>query len=125
MLETTVGSGTLEYFVEQADLVGLRLASGQQVTVVDGAPADPAPTPAAVPAPETVETTPVEGEPSPHAGLVGRMVRITGHDGRSRTGVLSAATATQLTLEVPVGSGTLEYYYRPEEVDALEQVARQ
>jgi hypothetical protein len=128
VLETTVGSGTLEYFVEQADLVGLRLASGQQVTVLDGARTDPlpAPAPAIAPAADVAEATSSEqAEPSPHAGLVGRMVRITSHDGRSRTGVLSAATATQLTLEVPVGSGTLEYYYRPEEVDALEQVARQ
>ena len=133
VLETTVGSGTLEYFVEQADLAGLRLASGQQVFIADGASTVAendarAPT-AALDATDmraVTETIPAEElAPSPHASQVGRMVRITGHDGRSRTGVLTAATAIQLTLEVPVGSGTLEYYYRPEEVDALEQVARQ
>src|SRR5690606_35976357 len=77
VLETTVGSGTLEYFVEQADLVGLRLASGQQVTVADGAAGDLRDAPAPVAAPEGIEVAPAEeAEPSPHAGLVGRMVRI-------------------------------------------------
>src|SRR5690606_8588604 len=111
-----------------ADLVGLRLGNGQQVTVADGGTEDEMASGVDIaPAPEaSAGAVPAEeAAPSAHAGLIGRLVRITGHDGRSRTGVLSAATATQLTLEVPVGSGTLEYYYRPEEVDALEQVTRQ
>lgn len=136
LLETTLGSGTLEYFVEQSELYGLRLANGQQVLISDGArrPSTDA-SPAGKNAGESTRGN-ISGsagdstddsalaEPSPYAGLIGRMVRITGHDGRSRTGVLSRVTAAHLTLEVPVGSGTLEYYYRPEEVAALEQVVR-
>lgn len=128
VLETTLGSGTLEYFVDRHELHGLRLANGQQVLISDGAgpqQGDVAALQARGERPASATRDDAErAEPSPYAELVGRMVRITGQDGRSRSGVLSRVTAAHLTLEVPVGSGTLEYYYRPEEVAALEQVVR-
>ncbi|MBZ2187636.1 hypothetical protein K8B33_00875 [Alcanivorax sp. JB21] len=152
MLETTVGSGSLAYTVTSEELVMLQLSSGQQVYAEGHAPPGPAATQQSVTlAPEKTAqqgtaderaldesamderateadqpaSTALSDEHQQYKKLIGRQVRISGHDGRVRTGVLRNVDDRQLTLEVPVGAGALEYYYRPDEIANLEQVTHQ
>ncbi|MCH8543246.1 MAG: hypothetical protein LAT61_06740 [Alcanivorax sp.] len=142
MLETTVGSGSLTYAVSSRELVMLQLTDGQQIFAEGHAPQDQqqarkqaAPTPASEDAQDAGEASAatagqvvpevVSDELRRYKALTGRQVRISGQDGRVRTGVLRSVDERQLTLEVPVGSGALEYYYRLEEIANLEQAGQQ
>ena len=144
MLETTVGSGSLAYAVASNELVMLQLINGQQVFAEGHAPQEGGatsqqtrePQPEAMPEqaladtpePQAEQAVPAEvmsDELRQYKALTGRQVRVSGRDGRVRTGVLRSVDERQLTLEVPVGSGTLEYYYQPDEIAHLEQVIQQ
>ncbi|WP_111656829.1 hypothetical protein [Isoalcanivorax indicus] len=131
LLETTVGSGTLSYAVSADEVRMLELADGQRI-YIEGS--GPVPDEQGVPE-QTQEETPdgaadsaaadAPEEALPFSEYLGRQVRVHGRDGRQRTGVVTHIGSSQLTLEVPVGSGTLEYYYRYDEIADLEQVSGQ
>lgn len=137
LLETTVGSGTLSYAVGADEVRMLELSDGQRIYIEGHGPAAATASDAGVADQMTDERVDLAAEPDaaeesvaddaevalPFSDFIGRQVRVQGRDGRQRTGVVTDVSASQLTLEVPVGSGTLEYYYRHEEIADLEQVS--
>ena len=56
-------------------------------------------------------------------GLEGRRVRITNKDGKSRTGRLASVEDETVTLTVPMGGGSVDYYYELSEIDQFEAVS--
>lgn len=80
------------------------------------------------PAGDTVEAVdtptqaaPAEAAPAPGelAAFLNKDVAVTGKDGRTRTGRVTAVTERKLTLTVQVGSGSLNYYYAPDEIQSI------
>lgn len=128
-LEAMIGSGTIEFFVSAEDLRELRLPGGQVISVTAGQQLDRVIEPVIPDGDQSVEEIP-DGEPSSDQladfrVLLGKQVRIQSQGGRTRDGVLVRLERNQLVLEVPVGSGTLEYFYRPNEIRSIEQVTGQ
>lgn len=56
---------------------------------------------------------------SSYANLVGKNVIIVTKDGKSRAGVLQAVDEKQIKLGVRLGSGTLEYFYVPSDIESI------
>lgn len=123
-LEASVGSGTIEFFVTERELAEVILSGGQRL-LIEGretaGEAQPAVTPVQPDAPSQEQE---QDKVLPWQEFEGKVVRIVTTEGRARTGVLTRVEPRQLTLEVNIGSGVLEYFYRPSEISTLERVER-
>ncbi|MBF5057670.1 hypothetical protein Y5W_02964, partial [Alcanivorax sp. 521-1] len=74
---------------------------------------------AETPAPAAPATPVPAGD---HAGLVGRRVTVTLANGDRHTGLLRAADDRRVTLAVPMGSGSMEYFFQITEIDSIKEV---
>ena len=54
-----------------------------------------------------------------YANLIGKNVVIVTKDGKSRAGVLQAVDEKKIKLGVRLGSGTLEYFYAPSDIESI------
>lgn len=127
-----VGSGNVERSVGAAELKSITLSSGQQILLestesklpastpqpakVGSAPAKNVPELAG--AQETIE--PPSAERTEFEALVGKKVIIETNDGPKRTGVLQSVVDNKLTLSVPVGAGSMEYFYELHSIRHIE-----
>ena len=68
--------------------------------------------------PETTE--PASEGHSELKTLIGKKVVIEASDGSKRTGVLQSLVDDQLTLSVPVGAGSMEFFYDLDSIRHIE-----
>ncbi|MBL7249640.1 hypothetical protein [Alloalcanivorax marinus] len=121
-LRLTLGAGEAEITLREERLRAVRLADGTRLSwprAGEDAPSPASPRAASGPA------TPVNDPATPdgdYAGLVGRRVTVTLADGDRRTGLLRAADDRRVTLAVPMGSGSMEYFFPLTEIDTIEEV---
>lgn len=139
-LESQVGSGQVQFSVRQDEIASLRLVSGRPIKLVtaseagsdEGRAADasaPSPPPQAEPSVPETPAAPVAAQSGQiattwqeYVALEGEQVEVVSVDGRKRTGMLSAE-GKELRLNVRMGGGTLEYFYRPEDVKSIRKVS--
>lgn len=119
-LEAQVGDSTLEFHVTKEELAALVLQDETQVVLEE--------TMREVTEQEEAFAREETGEPSAqvrddveeYRELEGREVRIRSVEGRTRSGRLVKVSDDLLTLEVRVGAGRMEYFFRPDEIESLE-----
>ena len=114
-LRLTLGSGEAEISVRKERLRAVRLADGTLLSWPGDGESE---TPAASAQAATVPAAP-GGQ---YDGLVGRRVMVILTDGERRDGLLRAADDRQVTLAVPMGSGSMEYFFPLTEIDRIEEV---
>ena len=131
-LVMSVGSGNVERSVGASELKSMTLSSGKQVLLEPtgsklpiSAQQQPKVESASVKSvqqrPESPETTePASEGHSELKTLIGKKVVIEASDGSKRTGVLQSLVDDQLTLSVPVGAGSMEFFYDLDSIRHIE-----
>lgn len=147
-LETIVSGGTVRYKVERDQLNRVRLPDGRILAVGEvqaRRPSAPASEKAATEPLAKAERNRQASPSGPYAGgsvsdareskasgpesglltrlqkLEGRRVEITASDGDTRTGRLSRVSEREITLTVPMGGGSVDYYYEPAEIRSFQR----
>ncbi len=141
-MEAKVGSGMVQFSIDQASIASIRFASGRQIVLLeqkdsstaltatdDESSATPAPdtsTPAPAPAPEPAPSRRVGdgGQMQAYQQYRGKTVTIVDSTGKSRTGQVLALTDKELKLGVRLGSGMLEYFYSASDIQSIEESGR-
>lgn len=142
-VDEQVAAGSVEYHLDPASISKVTLGNGQVLVLPAGqqqavaetaAPATDtgAPVVAAGQAPIAVPaaTEAVTPQPAPtqasepadfsrYRSLKGKQVTLLGKDGRERHGTLSDVAPNQLTLTVTMGAGSVQFFYKPGEVDKV------
>lgn len=135
-LETSLSGGTVRYHVKKDQLKQVRLSDGT-VLVLDtgeaeenaGARASETRNREADSSTDTAadETSSDDGGDEPRLedlrALEGRRVRITEVDGDARTGKLRSVDEDTITLTVPMGGGSVDYYYDVSDIDQFEAMS--
>ncbi len=119
-LEAQVADSTLEFHVTRQELAAVVLQDETQLVLEE--------TMRRVTEQEEEFAREEAGEPSvevrdemeEYRKLEGREVRIRSTEGRTRSGRLIRVSDDLLTLEVRVGAGSMEYFFRPDEIESLE-----
>lgn len=135
VLETNLSGGTVEYYVDRGKLARVGLPDGRTLlvgehaqgesSVADGAAGEQqeqGPEQSREPAgggPQSDKTG--DAELQRLRSLEGKRVTITAMDGESRTGILKAVGEREITLTVPMGGGSVDYYYKPDEIRSFER----
>lgn len=137
-IEEQIAGGSAQFYRDPAIIREVRLSGGQVLlldvpaaVVADASAAGDASAPGAVPAatgdsgPATAATDDAaapaaeSAELARYKPLLNKQVSITGTDGRVRQGMLSGVAAEQLTLTVPMGAGSMQFYYKPSELQSV------
>lgn len=136
-LETSLSGGTVRYHVKKDQLRRVRLSDGTVLVLDSGGPeqhrGEQSETQTREPDDSTKAPVDEPGDASPEGegetrldalrALEGRRVRITNREGKSRTGKLASVEEDTITLTVPMGGGSVDYYYEPSEIDQFEAVS--
>ncbi len=143
LVADNVSAGSVKYHIAIDQLAKVLLSNGQvlvlhQTTPV--APAEEVATPSQTPeAPTTPAVSPTQAPPAEKANqqakpetttqdklgllqykpLLGQVVTVVGIKGERHQGILSDVVAEQLTLTVSMGAGSMQYFYRPGEIQSL------
>lgn len=135
-LKTNLSGGTVQYYVDRGKLDEVQLADGTRLIVgtrdTENASATevgadsrsdeqrPEDTPGtAEEATRGGEDSNTETRPDLHARLrklEGKRIEITAQDGKSRIGRLTRLGEREVRLTVPIGGGSVDYYYEPAEI---------
>ncbi|MBF1801566.1 hypothetical protein [Alloalcanivorax profundimaris] len=118
-LRLTLGAGEAEITLREPRLRAVRLADGTRLSWPRAGEGTAAPAETPAPAPAAPATPVPAGD---HAGLVGRRVTVTLANGDRHTGLLRAADDRRVTLAVPMGSGSMEYFFQITEIDSIKEV---
>lgn len=122
-LAMNVGSGTVERTVSRQDLASVTLSDGQTMILVDKE-AQQAKKPQTEASADTEVESEAAAQPANEAQLhplQGKQVTVTAEDGQSRTGVLQSVEQDHITLSVPMGAGTMEYFYDLKSIRNIEE----
>ena len=117
-LEARVEGSTLELEVERDDVAGVVLPDGEQRVLEEVARAEVDREERATE--ETLVSEDAAEEVRDWEELEGARVRIHTVEGRTRSGTLVEVRDDLLTLEVRAGAGTMQYFFRPDEIETLE-----
>ncbi|WP_133493010.1 hypothetical protein [Alcanivorax sp. 24] len=112
-LRLALGAGSAEIAVDGTLIDSLSSNDGRRWQV--------AATAAATLPPEVPHGDPAEPH-TPYQVLLGRLVRVTTGDGKTQEGRLQAVEGGRITLTVPVGAGTVEYFHALSDIVSMEAV---
>jgi hypothetical protein len=113
-LRLALGAGNAEIAVDGAHIDSLGSRDGRRWQVAT-------PTISDTPPPARPGDDPVAPE-TPYQALLGRQVRVTTGDGKTQEGRLQAVEGGRITLTVPVGAGTVEYFHALPDIVSMEAV---
>ncbi|EKF74826.1 hypothetical protein A11A3_06325 [Alcanivorax hongdengensis A-11-3] len=134
-LEMAVGSGSVERNVDAGQVVSVLLANGQQVNVKgdddsagtaleteDDGSVDSPPATQSKPAEPPVAPSVTNSKLPALGQLQGKEVTVTAGDGSQRRGILTGVESDHVTLSVPMGAGSMEYFYDLDSISNIEAV---